>query len=56
VDAFVVHEGTVIRYMALYSENIMLDFTDDQIMGVTEIGIEDLFEATDEYLTEQAEE
>jgi len=54
VDAFLAHEGTVIRYMGLYSENIMLDFDDEQIMGVTEIGIEALFEATDEYLTEQS--
>ena len=56
VDVFLAHEGAVIRYMGLYTENIMLDFDDEQIMGVTEIGIEDMFEATDEYLTEHSGE
>ena len=54
VDAFLPHEGGVIRYMGLYSENIMLDFKDEQIIGVTQMGIEDMFDETNAYLDDNS--
>jgi len=52
IDVFFPHDGGGIRYMALWSENTVPGFSDEQIQGTIEYGINQVFDATEEYLEE----
>ncbi len=54
IDLWLPREGGTLRYQVSWQETEMPGLTWDQVSGVVAAGIDDLFEAQDEYIVEQA--
>ncbi len=52
IDVFLPVGSAGIRYMSLWTEVVIPDVSDDIIAGTTKMGMSQMFDATDEYVTE----